>query len=352
MSSYKDKNIDRDELIRIIPTISEQVFGEKVTVSIDDQTQSKMVRIYSDTKECKIQLFFNKKGTTTVNPDVGQNKDLSNLIAPILIDETQIDERSTFSFSVPNIATEDFDFLISYLCEDDKAKIICDEETAIYRLIRLHGSNDDTLVIKKYKNGTTQFQGRPITLYKNVSYFLSNICNASDIIKTQEQFYKIEINPSGIEQEYDALFSKSKDFLGDTIKEMILPTFALRRVEVELTDYTLFVFPVLRGLEGYIKKLFLSKGIVINRDGFGDHFMFVSGERLMRLSCKPRQKVNCEKTCKALEDSYDHLRINRNSLFHVDGMVEPSRVLETRAQAEELFIKTVEIIEFTYASLV
>lgn len=352
MSVYKDKNLDRNILLDSIPKIAEQVFDEKVEIDIIEQTQSKMINISSETKQCKIQLFFIKKGTTTVNPDVGQNQELSNIIAEILVDRALIDERSMFSFCIQKLSKEELEYLIQFLTESGKAKILSDSVTSIYRLVKFQGVHNDTLTMKIYNNGTTQFQGRPINLYKDVTYYLSEICKASDIVKAQEQFYNIDINQSGIESEYYALFSRSAVFLGDTLKQVILPSFALRRVEVELTDYTLFVFPVLKGLEGYIKKLFLSKGIIINRDGFGDLFFKVSGDSILRIKSESRTQINCIKTCTAIEQSYDYLRNNRNSLFHVDGMIEPTRTLNTRAEAEELIDKTVEIIEFSYGSLV
>lgn len=352
MSSFNDRNLDRDQLIASIPYIAKQVLGEELTVEIEDQKQSKMVIIRSETKECKILLFFKKKGTTTVNPDVGQEQELSNIIAEILVDTTLIDDRSMFSFCIPGMDKDQIDYLIEYLAEDVKATILADEVKDIYRIIKFQGKQNDTLVMKIYKNGTTQFQGRPIHLYRDVTFYLSEICDASKIVQAQEQFYKIDINQVGIDTEYEALFNKSAIFLGDTIKQIILPSLSLRRVEVELSDYTLFVFPILKGLEGYIKKLFLSKGIRIDRDGIGDHLIHVQGEGSLKVAPEYRRAINCEKTCKAIEQSYHHLQIHRNTLFHVDGLIEPTRTLETRKEAEELIDKTIEIIEYSYGTLV
>ena len=39
---------------------------------------------------------------------------------------------------------------------------------------------------------------------------------------------------------------------------------------IELTDYTSFVFPVLRGLEGYLKQVLRDFDISVGKDGFGE----------------------------------------------------------------------------------
>ncbi|MDE7310879.1 MAG: viroplasmin family protein [Eubacterium sp.] len=49
----------------------------------------------------------------------------------------------------------------------------------------------------------------------------------------------------------------------DTILKLLSPSVSLRKVNIDLEDYSCYTFPVLRALEGYIKYLFGLKGIVI-----------------------------------------------------------------------------------------
>jgi hypothetical protein len=127
-------------------------------------------------------------------------------------------------------------------------------------MIKLQGQQGDTLTIKQYTNGTLQLQGKPIYLYKEALYFLVELCDAENIIKAQEEFHKIQINKGGIDYEYEALLKNSHVFLGETLKQIILPSFTLKKISIELTDYSLFVFPALRVLRDILNNYLSQRG--------------------------------------------------------------------------------------------
>jgi hypothetical protein len=65
-----------------------------------------------------------------------------------------------------------------------------------------------------------------------------------------------------------------------------------------------------------------------------------------------KTKIGCDTTCSAIEETYHHLRLHRNSLFHVAGMIEPTRTIDTKIQAEKLIDDTLSLIEVTYSRLI
>lgn len=140
-------------------------------------------------------------------------------------------------------------------------------------------------------------------------------------------------------------------FLGEVLKQIILPCFTLKKIDIELTDYSLFVFPALKGLEGYIKKLFGLKGITIQREGFGDYFShsFPKGHILTK---ETKTKVENDIICSAIEEAYNLYNTQRHSLFHVDSMIETTRTIDTKLQAEKLIDDVINLIETTYTRLI
>jgi hypothetical protein len=350
MEDLKDLNLDRKLLENNIETVAKKTLGDLVKIEITAQKQSTMYTFSSTEKQCKLQFYYNKKGTITVNYKVGTDHGLSKTLAEKLIEVSLIDQRKSFSITIADFNY--FDDFISYMLEDNKSRQLEKKEEGTYLLIKLQGQQGDVLTIKKYTNGTLQLQGKPIRLYKDALYFLVELCDAEKIIKAQEDFHEIQINKEGIDYEYEALLKNSSVFLGDTIKQIILPSLTLKKINIELTDYSLFVFPVLKGLEGYVKQLFKSKGKIIDRDNIGNHFSESYPDPIFRLKKDTRAQIGCDNTCSVIEEAYHRLRIYRNPLFHVDGLVDPTKIIGTKIQAEMLVEETISLIEATYSRLI
>ena len=355
MGAYKDLNLDRGKLEEFIPVAIQEVCGKSYPYTLNDNGNcSKLLAIQAEQGEIKIILFYNKKGSTTINPDVGKQQELSNKIAAVLVENSIISERDNFSFCIPNFKPENLSDLIKTLTDEGVAKKQSDEEQAICRVIKLVGlQQNDTITIKHYSSKKIQFQGRPILLYKHICMFLSEACAAKDIISAQEEFYKIKINQSNVDTEFNAYFPKSKDFLGYKLKEIILPTFTLLHISIQLTDYSLFVFPILKGLEGYIRKLFSDNGVITGRGFLGSYFTneYDKNDRL-RVEIQHREIINNEKICGAIEKAFEYFTVQRNTLFHIDGAILPTRTIETMQEARTIIFDVVDIIESTYLETV
>jgi len=350
MDNFKELNLNRAVLETNIEKTAQEIIGDTVKIERVSQPKSTMFIFSTTEKQCKLLFYYNKNGTTTINYKVGNEHELSKNIAERLVESSLIDERESFSITISNFNY--FDDLISYLLESDKSKKTEENKDANYLIVKLQGQQGDILTIKKYTNGTLQLQGKPIYLYKEALYFLVELCDSEKIIKAQEEFHKIPINKEGIDYEYEALLKNSHKFLGDMLKQIILPSFTLKKINIELTDYSLFVFPALKGLEGYIKQLFKSKGIIIKRDSIGEYFTQSYPDPILRLIPEMKTKIGCNDTCSVIEETYHHLRIHRNSLFHVDGMIEQTKTIDTKIQAEKLIDNTINLIETTYMRLI
>ena len=93
MSAYKDLNIDRNKLEELIPTAIYTVFNKSYSYTLTNSGIAKMLIISAEVGEVKIAFYYNKKGGTTINPDIGNQTELSNKIAEILIDNSKISEK-------------------------------------------------------------------------------------------------------------------------------------------------------------------------------------------------------------------------------------------------------------------
>jgi hypothetical protein len=143
------------------------------------------------------------------------------------------------------------------------------------------------------------------------------------------------------------LIPNAYDFVGDKLVSIISPALALRKLAIELSDYSCFTFPALRGLEGYVKLLFVHKiGVTIGKDGFGEHFQN-NGE--LKTTIKSKHDL---KTCHAIENSYQYYRNQRHGLFHTDAIIETTRIISNKHDADNIIENVTKIIEETYTSTI
>ena len=350
MAGYSKVNLNRNILFDSIEEVAKTVLGDNVVITTDTPSPEKKLINYTfnnSTIVSKLSFYLNSNGTTSITV-IGSNQDESKIIADLLYDKSIIDERKTFSFCVPNIKDEDFKFLCNYLINDVKADHDSKIET-YYTIHTFSGVQGDSLTIKRYNSGNTQFQGKPISLYKEVCYVLSEICNSHQIIKTQQEFYKIQINNNSLDSIFDNLFPNSKEYLNIKLKDIILPSLTVFTLDIDnLPDYTMFVFPILKGLEGYLKKLFKERGFPILDPvkGFGQYLVPIDGKKLrVHTVCRKAMDLNY---CKAIEDAYAFYQEIRNNLFHVDAMVTPTQLTYTQDLAKDLINKTADVIEKSY----
>jgi hypothetical protein len=125
------------------------------------------------------------------------------------------------------------------------------------------------------------------------------------------------------------------------------PALALTKLAIELTDYSAFTHPALRGLEGCLKDLFMSEGIVVDRKtGVGAHF-----DKNGQLQSVSRAAIHCSATAVALELLYSPYNVHRHSLFHADATTISTRTIDNRREAIEIVDNVIQTVEKAYAQL-
>lgn len=351
MSNFlKDLNLDR---LKIKDQIVIYCQEEYKTFDVGDvrhinNTQYRC-EFVGDNKKIMVDFYFKGNGTTTIKP-VGQN--LSDALKAALFIKTNLchTDIKGSSYSIPNVENETVDLLIEYLLELEGVNKINEDVVESYTLYRLKGMDGDKVVIKHFSNKRLQVQGKPLYLYQEITYFLAEFSPFEDIVNAHSEFYNVSVTKEEIQDEFDSLLPTAKGFIGDRLKRVLSPALAYRQIDITLPDYSGFVFPVLRALEGYIKLLFKTKGILIaKRNGF-DEYIFCHDHKFFLRDDK-RQIINCEATCLAIEKSLNYFNEHRNGLFHADGIDENIRLVETKQEANRIISLTFKIIEETYRTL-
>ncbi len=350
MKSLKDLNLDKNNFKSNLENEIKSYFGENTNINILENEKNTHVSITQESKDYKFNVYYKKDGTTSLltqgSPITHERTDS---FLDFLKDKYVYTEKKNFAFSVPNISDDNLTVLYDYFENDLKASKIEDkiDDTGVLR--KYKSLTDDILTIKRYNNGNTFFQGKPLFLYAKLCEFLTDLCSADDIIQAQKDFHKIELNKSFIEAQYEAKLVTAHSYLGEDIKDILLPAFSLTNIEIDLTDYSLFVFPVLRGLEAYIKKIFSENTITIDNrhNPIGNYFT----PNLKVFVLKPEYYgiIKETKIIDALGKLYTEYYYQRNSLFHADA-IAPA-LIEKREDADSIFNTIIDLIESTYIDM-
>lgn len=352
MVSLKKINLDQNKMENDLEKNAKSFFGDTATVNIRDLGNSKNFEITINSIVYKICVYYKKDGTTSLcSAGTPDTHDMTDAFIHKISQDYCISDKKSVSFSIQNIDDSTFKVLREYFINDLKVSISAEKKDDFYDMIQFKGTTGDMLTIKRYSNGNTQFQGKPLVLYTHLCEFLSEFCSAKDIIDAQQKIYDVKINKDEIEREFNARFITSKDFFEEELKSIILPAFSLKNIQIDLSDYSLFVFPILKGLEGYIRAVFKYFNITTDskRNSIGS--FFTQNMNKFELNVDTRNVIKDISVQKALGELYTLYSEERNSIFHVDGGIINTRIIETRDEADSIFEKTVNLIESTYIDM-
>ena len=121
----------------------------------------------------------------------------------------------------------------------------------------------------------------------------------------------------------------------------------LEKIEIDLPDYSGYVFYVLKAIEGIMKHLLFEKGINIDRT----FNVFKDNIEPFKLKNAINIKINCGKTTLVIENLYDFYKKERHTLFHTEFLDVSTRILEKREFAIDILNNSLNLINDSYHNL-
>lgn len=342
--NFKNLVLDR----QLIPSsVSQYDENMKVEILKDDNREQRYSVFGNGISKALIIFYFNNSGKTTIQTTSGSNTELSKQIAEYVVDKCSVAVASKGNFRIQPLKEESFTFLLEYLQADCRATIKSQKEISGGIQYSIVGRQGDKLTISFYRRkGTLMIQGNPLMLHSEVVEFLSEILDLNSLVNAQLNLICTNIKASETLKDLEMYLPNSYEFLSNKTKALLSPCIAFKQLQLELTDYTSLVFPAFRGLESYIKRLFKDNNITVPNSGFGT---FLRHDGHNSLNENTRNKINCDKTCSAINKCYAYYKNHRNPLFHVDGIVENTRTVDSKQEAESMIVEILKLIDETYA---
>ncbi len=313
-----------------------------------------------------VEFLFIKDGTTTINTKIGSNQEVGEQLANHLKNELVDDSRKTVNLTIKNIEGEVFEDLLTFLEElknegSDLPAISATAfaEDATKKAVKATTHYKDSLTLTHYRTTNKLLvQGKPLYGYAQVSYFLSEYTDLNGFL---DIVYKGEANPDQVDVDADevetalrALLPSAYNELGRGILDLISTSYILREASMELPDYSCHVFPVLRALEGVMRKLLSKKDLYLERRTFGEVLWLDHSRRngmsVNKYIVKPqyRHEFNDNSFCEALELCYNHYYQRRHGLFHMKDSTSESQFIPTQILAIQYIDEAIGIIEEAY----
>lgn len=348
--NFKNLNIDQNKIDEAIQEWS----GLDDIPEASKRGNGYHYKVAKDDREALIVLYKKTDGTTTINPSVGKNPELSKELAKHIVDKCLITTRKSFSLSFRDVNEETYNLLCEFLTKDIKAEIADEKNTTSQKQLKVKGPYKDEISIIYYNNKTVLIQGKPLNLYIEIKLFFYDILSFDEVVKTEAATYEIDIKVQDIRNELKSYLPNSYSFLDDRIIKIITPALSLAKLEIVLEDYSSFAFPALRGLEGYIRKLLTAKGnenYVKSCGKLGSLFR-KDHNNIERLQEFARDDIECDMTIAALEKSYNLWKSKRHPYFHVDIRTQITPIIWKKEDAEELIFEVLNTIEETYSQII
>lgn len=340
--------IDRDKIVELIRGVGSKHWSEFTASELTTAGTAQRCVMVADGKTAMLNLFFNNDGTTTITP-TGKNTEISSVIKALLEEQCEFSGTAQGkTYSIKKLPAEWAEKVVEYLSSLEDVSV----EEHIVDTIPIHKSYvftskiGDRLTINIYQTGTLTLQGKPAYLYGEAISLLSycNDVSVDDIVDSINSFHDVNVKTSEVRNDMEVLMPRAYGHIDEMILKLLSPSISLRKVNIELEDYSCYAFPALRALEGYIKYLFGLKSITIGKT-FGGVF---NGSVLYP---NIASQVGDAIFQSELEKLYVYFKGSRHVLFHTEQILIGTTIIEDKHEADEIINTVINLIESSYANI-
>ncbi|HHW89813.1 MAG TPA: reverse transcriptase-like protein [Clostridiales bacterium] len=245
---------------------------------------------------------------------------------------------------------QDLDLIINFIEKEFDINIEKRERAScnIFSLTK----EEDKLTVSYFTQGKLMVQGKINVLFQIFTSYILQYINEKDVIKVLEDAYSISIDVKKLEHHKKSIFS---NLYPDNYNENIIRLIDQAIINLDHyivgVEYSQYVFPAFRALEGHIKWLFYQHGIIIKFKSWQTYF--IRDNNRFKLRDDYKNTINDEKDINNIENCYNYFTGNRNLLFHFgiisgDGTVDDTTIIYTKEEANELIKKCLNLINSSF----
>ncbi|MDR2854752.1 MAG: viroplasmin family protein [Methanomicrobiales archaeon] len=248
-------------------------------------------------------------------------------------------------FSIPYFEEEILQTILDLMLEKDPGIQIEKSDNTNFILVKLKLAKNK-LSVKLFKGGKESLvvQGANSALFQMFITYINELIpvNEKDVFS---HAYKKEIDTVKIDAGMQAICPEFPVDYPENIKRLIRQSLINLNYFEESEDYSQYVFPAFRALEGHMRYLLgKTKNPILSKRTFG----IFKKNKVNNAYYLPKS-VHIEETTKEkLEECYNFYNANRHTLFHFGEIIGDTagqtRFIETKDEADELIKKCLSYI--------
>lgn len=304
----------------------------------------------STKKEVSILNCFNSLGRSSFSFG-GKKPDIAQKCSYTLIELSEIAITESKTFTIKPATDEEVITIIDFLVSDCR----CTSEdlpipnVTIRKIAKIKGEYEETLTLTHYNTGTLMVQGRTSMAFLSFIDISTELFNPSEIKREHLKVFDITDDAKIMDSNLKTYLPNAYSKIGGKMDAIMAPSLILLNSPKDITDFAAYAFPVLRGAEGALKKIFFDEGIEIT-NGFGEYFKINHSATTAEWVKDCSVLFPNEQFRKSLLDLYLFYNKERHTLFHMDATIESSRTLNYN-QALDIVNNGLKLVDEVFKNL-
>ncbi|ABV86603.1 type II toxin-antitoxin system RnlA family toxin [Shewanella pealeana] len=330
--NYKNLNLVRANIEDVVNTFMDQhgFTLESIGDMPGAQNGKRVVYGQAGSLYATVDIFFNNTGTSTVQFKTGRNQLLGKRLADCLYETINPVEFESVNMVVDGFIEESISPVL--LCTADETYIELQEHhreasKIVWKLISIEFQDELTVTLHTTTR-LLQIQGRPLSCYRAFIFNLTELLDLQGLEKvlSRQDDSKVEIIQQEVARSYlQTVMGDSYRHLHKNVEKLLVSGLCVKLAAPQLPDYCMLLYPELRSIEGALKGKMALFGLVVGRDGFGGFFEKIPGK--YQLEASHRAHFPSDVSANIVEDAYTFYNKERHGLFHMEPIVDTSRVM-------------------------
>lgn len=310
------------------------------------ETKAKVSQMFVSLYRTKFEDFIKVEFVKVPgHSNVIYNEKADQLAKSALNDRKKLAIQGENWFSISYFNESDFN-AFSEIIEEADANITHTVDSKPDKTIYRFRVNSDTVTVSLFKSGQHKLlvQGKNSYLFQVITTTLIELDENTKVEQILGTAYRMSIKEDVVNDAFDPIENGLPSTYPLGIKRLIRQAIINLKYYVESEDYSQYVFPALRALEGHIKYLItLAGGITGRKFTCFRYDTTVIPNKYVVKEAFPDRSNNIY-----LENCYNYYVSQRNSLFHFGDVLneacDNTRSINTKAEADEIIKNCIDLI--------
>ena len=298
---------------------------------------SKAAKMYISLYETKFKDFLEVKFEKVPgHSNVIYNERADQLAKSALVDRIKVAVQGDNWFSIPYFKQDDFNAFVEMIEELD-GDITHTITSTLVKDIYKFKLNGEVITITLFKTGQQKLllQGKNNYLFQLITSTIIELFDDSCVEQILGNAYRISIKKDVVSNAYNPIESGLPNNYPVGLKRLIKQAIINMTHYVESEEYSMYVFPALRALEGHIKYLITEAGGNPGRQfSCFDCDRATTPSRYVVTESFPDRSKNG-----SIEKCYNYYKSQRDTVFHfgdIIGQTDNTRLIDKKEEADEI----------------